>query len=272
MEVNSLHAERHVTPAGALPHTAAIANVSAKHRWAGLYRGGAISALLIVALLLGEVAVYAAWPRPESAEQHLHLFGRDWLVGLLTLDLLGMLAYILFLPVMLALYLALRHLAEGTMLVATALFFMGVTIFFATNTALPVLALSAQYQAADTEPERLAVVGAAEAMFALFNETAFLTSYVMISASWVAVGAVMLHSATFGRVACYAGILAGLAGVVAVALEHVSAGMVAVAIPIYFAAMVLLIAWMVAIARGLRLMDRAAADPSVTDTAAPALE
>jgi hypothetical protein len=222
----------------ALPNDAPAAD-----RWAALYRAGAIAALLIAVLLVAEVAVYAAWPRPESAREHLELFQRDRLIGLLTLDLLGIVAYVLFVPVMLALYLALHRQAEGTMLIGTSLFFVGVSVFLATNTALPVLALSARYGASAVEADRVAALGAAEAMFAIFNETAFLTSYVLVSAAWAMVGGGMLRSRRFGRPAAYAGILAGLAGIVAVVFEHASADLVAVAIPMYFAAIVLLIGW-----------------------------
>jgi hypothetical protein len=227
-----------------LPAAAGRASMARSHRWAGLYRGGAIAAVMIVALLLGEIAVYAAWSRPETALEHLLLFQRDWLVGLLTLDLLGMLAYVLFIPTFMALYVALHRLAEATMLLATALFFVGITVFFATNTALPVLALSARYGSATTDSERTAILGASEAMFALFNETAFLVSYVMVSAAWALAGGVMLRSRRFGRAAGIAGILAGSTGIVAVVLEHLSDALVPVAIPVYFAALVLLIGWL----------------------------
>jgi hypothetical protein len=225
------------------------------HRWAGLYRVGSVAAMLIAVLLLAEVGVYAAWPRPETALEHVELFQRDPLVGLLTLDLLGMVAYVLFIPTMLALYVALHRLAEATALVATAIFFVGITVFFATNTALPVLALSAQYGSAASEAERTALLGAGEAMFALFNETAFLTSYVMVSGAWATIAGVMLHSPDFGRAAALTGIGAGAAGVLAVLLEHLSDATIAVAIPVYFAAIALLIAWVGLVAVRLRRLS-----------------
>jgi hypothetical protein len=220
-------------------------------RWVGLYRSGGIAALLIAVLLLGEIAVYAIFPRPETALEHFELFQRNWLAGLLTLDLLGMISYLLFVPTILALYVALRRTSEAAMAVATALFFVGVADFFATNTAFPVLALSNQYAAAATDAERANFLAAGQAMFALFNENAFLVSYVIVSASWTMIGAVMLRSSLFGRARAYAGILAGATGIIAVSLEHVSEALVPVAIPLYFAAIVLLFGWVVLVGRRL---------------------
>ena len=220
-------------------------------RWSGAYRSAAVVAIVIAALLVAEIAVFAAFPRPPSALAHFELFQRSPLVGLLTLDLLGMVSYLLFVPVMLGVYLAVHRTSESLSAVAAGLFVIGVADFLATNTAFPVMALSEQYASAGTEAERLAAIAAGEAMFALFNENAFLVSYVIVSASWAMLGVAMLRSSGFGRGTAYAAILAGASGIVAVLLEHLSSDLVAVAIPIYFAAIVFLIAWVVLIARPL---------------------
>jgi len=220
-------------------------------RWRGLLRAGGIAALLIAILVIGEIAVYAALPRSESTVEHLQLLSDNWLAGLLTLDLLGMFAYLLLIPTILALYVTLHRSSEGIMLVAAALFFVGVADFLATNTALPSLALARDFAAAGSEGDRTAILGAGHAMFALFNENAFLSSYVIVSVAWGLVGLAMLRSAVFGRSAAVAGILTGAAGVMAVILEHISEALIDVAVPVYFAAIVLLLAWMVLVARRL---------------------
>lgn len=217
-------------------------------RWRGLLRAGGVAALLIAVLVVGEIAVYAALPRSETAVEHLDLLSANWVAGLLTLDLLGVFAYLLFIPTILALYVALHRSSEGLMLVAAALFFVGIADFLATNTALPALALARDYASATTQVDRTEILGAGRAMFALFNENAFLSSYVIVSVAWCLVGLAMLRSALFGRRAALAGILTGAAGVVAVVLEHISGALVDVAIPVYFAAIVLLLAWMVLLA------------------------
>jgi hypothetical protein len=54
----------------------------------------------------------------------------------------------------------------------------------------------------------------------LFNVGAFQVSYVIVSAAWLMISAVMLKRSIFGRVAAYAGIMASATAIGAVALEH----------------------------------------------------
>jgi hypothetical protein len=198
---------------------------------------------IIAVLLVGEVVVYAFFPRPETALEHFNLFQENRLVGLLTLDLLGMVAYLAFIPLILALYLALRRSAEAVMAIAAAVFFLGIADFFANNNLFAVLTLSDQYAAASTSAERELFLAAGEAMLALFNENAFLVSYVLVSASWALISTVMLRSQIFGRITGWSGLLAGTAGIMAVVLEHASPrqSVLNVAIGFYFAAIVLLL-------------------------------
>jgi hypothetical protein len=221
----------------------------AERRWRGLYRLGGATTLPIAVLLVAEVVVYALYPRPATALEHFVLFQDSWLIGLLTLDLLGMIAYLLFVPTILALYVALRRASEAVMAVATALFFVGITAFFSTNTAFSVLALSKQYAAATTDEERAMLLAAGQAMFTLFNESAFLVSYVIVSAAWLMMSAVMLSCDLFSRATAGAGILAGGLGILAVVLEHVLTRALPVAVSLYFAALVFLFVWIVLVGR-----------------------
>lgn len=218
-------------------------------QWVPLYRVGSIAAFVIAVLLIGEVAVYAVYSRPPTAADHFRLFQTDPLAGLLTLDLLGMIAYLLFVPTMLALHMALRAVKPVLVLVGTAFFFVGIADFFATNNAFAVLELSRQYASAPSESERLMYLAAGQAMFTLFNENAFLLSYAVVSGSWVLVSLAMLPSDTFGRATAYWGVVAGGSGMAAVVLEHIPMrGAVPVAIGIYFAAIVSLFVWTILIA------------------------
>ncbi len=224
----------------------------ADSRWQGLYKLGGVTALMIAILLLGEIAVYAILPRPSTAIEYFALFRDNWLAGLLYLDLLGMISYLLFVPMILSLYMALRRTSESVMIVATALFFVGIAAFFATNTAFPMLSLSSQYATATTDTERTMFLAAGQTMIALFNENAFLQSYVIVSAAWTMISGVMLRSNIFSRITAYAGILAGTAGILAVVLEHILAeDALFLAISLYFAAIVFLFAWVILAGRRL---------------------
>jgi hypothetical protein len=212
-------------------------------RWNGLYRFGGVTAVAIAVLLLVEILVYSALPQPRTVVERFAQFQTSALVGLLTLDLLGMVSYLLFVPTILSFYMLLRRTNEAITLVATVLFFIGIAAFFATNTAFPILALSNQYATTSSEAERSTLLAAGQSMLTLFNENAFHVSYLIVSTAWLLVSTVMLRSMRFGRITSHAGILSGAAGIIAVVLELSSPKVRLVAISFYFAAIVFLAIW-----------------------------
>lgn len=234
-----------------------------------MYKSGGIAALVIAVLLVGEVFVYGATPQVNTVQAIIAMFNDNWLIGLLNFDLLGMIAYIFFIPMTLAIYLTVHRKSESLSLTGAALFFVGIAAFFATNTAFAMLSLSSLYAAAVSEAEKAMLLAAGRVMETLFDINAFQVSYVIVSAAWVMIGAAMLRSGIFGKVCSWAGILAGAAGIVAVALEHATfvPAYLTTAIAFYFAAIVFLLVWV--ILTGLRLLRlssvvRAGSEPAPT--------
>jgi hypothetical protein len=226
---------------------------TADSAWKSLYRIGGTAALIIAVLLVCEIIIFTVWPQPSTVIGYFTLFRSNWLVGLLDLDLLGMVGYVLFVPVILAFYVALRRVNEAFMAIATALFFVGISAYFATNTAFSLLSLSDQYAAATTEAERSMFLAAGQAMLTTFNVGAFQVSYLIVSAAWLMISVVMLRSRVFGRVAACSGILTGATAIGAVALEHtpVIGDIFALLLSVYFAAIVFLVIWVVLTGRKL---------------------
>jgi hypothetical protein len=220
-------------------------------RWVGLHRLGGVAAIVIAALLIGEILVYATVPQPKSIVDHFELFRSNWLVGLLRLDLLGMVSYLLFIPTMLSFYMILRRTNEAVALAGVTLFFIGIAAFFASNTAFPMLSLSRQYAAASSDAERSILIAAGQAMLTFFNENAFHVSYMIVSGSWLLFSTLMLRNGEFGRTTSFSGMLAGAAGLVAVVIELSSTKTAYVAIALYFAAIIFLFAWVVLAGRWL---------------------
>jgi hypothetical protein len=77
---------------------------------------------------------------------------------------------------------------------------------------------------------------------------------VIVSAAWAMIAWAMLRSSLFSRMTACAGILAGVSGILAVVLEHLSSNTLSVAIGLYFAAIVFLFLWMVLTGRRLYQM------------------
>ena len=89
------------------------------------------------------------------------------------------------------------------------------------------------------------LLASCQTMITLFKVNAFMVSYVIVSAAWLLIAAVMLRSKLFSRLTAVAGIIAGAAGIVAEMLEHISEAFRLVAIFLYFAAIVFLLLWVV---------------------------
>jgi Domain of unknown function (DUF4386) len=216
-----------------------------------LFKLSGIVAQVIALLLLGEIAVFSVLPSIGAPAQLLSDFQENWFFGLLRFDLLGMISYVLFIPVILSFYFTLRRSNESFTLVSTVLFFMGISIFFSTNTGFSVLSLSAQYGAAKSAAEKTLIEAACQSMITLFKVNAFMLSYVVVSASWVMISIAMLKSGNFSKLTSWAGIVAGASGIVAEVAEHASESFRWIAIALYFAAIVFLLFWI--ITAGLRL-------------------
>lgn len=226
-------------------------STTSNNRWNLLHRIGGISAIIIPVLLIGEVFVYSLIPSPITPLEHIELFQQKPLLGLLHFDLLGMIAYLLFIPLILSLYIILRQHNESVSLVATVLFFVGISVFFATNTAFPVLSLSKQYALAETESQRMILVASCQTMITTFNVQAFMLSYVIVSASWTIIGLVMFRSKHFSRFIATLGIVAGATGIIAEIIENTSEALPGLAVALYFFALVFLFAWVMLTGRKL---------------------
>ena len=182
--------------------------------WRLLYRAGGVAALITAVLIPLQIVVFVAWPPPleGTAIDWFALFQDNWLLGLLSLDLFLIVDYVLLVPIVLALYITLRQISAPLMAVATALYFVAIAAYFESNTAFEMLSLSNQYAAATTGAQRAMYLAAGQAMLATFEGTAFHVSYVLASVAGIMIGAVMVRSKVFGRVAAYALIVGDVIG------------------------------------------------------------
>jgi len=196
------------------PVLAQRSSVSEGAEWSTLYRVGGISALAVLALVPIQMVVFVVWPPPTAVSDWFALFQSNALVGLLDMDLLLMVDFVLLGLFFLALYPALRRTSPSLMAVALTAELVAVATYFASTVAFEMLSLSGQYAAAATDAERSSLLAAGQVMFATWQGTAFDVSYVLAGAAALLAAVVMLRSGTFGRFAAYSGILMGAAALV----------------------------------------------------------
>src|SRR4030042_896762 len=118
-------------------------------RWNWLYKIGGAATLLAAVVIPIAIVVYIVSPPPTTITGYFTLFQDNKLLGLLALDLLLLIAVVLSIPMVLALYVALRRASESFMAIALTLSLVGATTYFASNTSINMLSLSNQYAAAD---------------------------------------------------------------------------------------------------------------------------
>jgi hypothetical protein len=181
--------------------------------WKHLYRIGGAAGLLVVVLYVIQIIVFVVSPPPSTVVGYFTLFHKNALLGLLDLDLLSLADYALFVPMFLALYVALRRASPSFMAIATALGLVGIASYFASNTAFEMLSLSSQYAAATTDAQRSLFVASGQAMLAIYQGTAFDVSYVLLAVAPLIISVVMLRSKSFGKVAASVGIVANVLAV-----------------------------------------------------------
>lgn len=181
-------------------------------RWRQLFRIAAGAGILMLATIPAAVAVYVIWPPPydEPASEWIRLYQDNWLLGLLSLDLLFMLSNLVLIPIYLALYVTLRRGAEALMALALAIGLVSVASYLSSNPAFQMLELANRYESATSPDQQLAILGAVEAMMATFEGTAFNVYYVLSAIALLLITWSMLRGNIFGRTTAYVGLVAGL--------------------------------------------------------------
>jgi hypothetical protein len=187
-----------------------IDNETADTRWKSLYKVGGAAALIAAALLLTEIIVFTIWPQPNTVTNYFVLFQDNKLIGLLDFYLLEFFTYALFVPIFLAIYVAIRRANESYAALALALAITGIAVFLATNNPFSMLSLSNQYAAATTDTQKDLYLAAGQAILANTNQRAvegFNMGFFLLSTAGVIISIVMLRSKIFSKVIAYVGIL-----------------------------------------------------------------
>ena len=220
-------------------------NLKSTYAWQTLHRVGGMAALAVLVLIPVQMVVFILWPPPSSVIGWFTLFQENALVGLLNMDLLLIVDYLLLIGVFSALWASLRRANESLMAIALILQLVATATYLASTVAFEMLTLSNQYATATTEVERSIFLAAGQAMLATWQGTAFDVSYVLSAIAILIVSAVMLRSHhLFSKTTGYAGLSAGV-----LALTPPTAGTIGVIFSLV--SLVPMVIWLALIARRL---------------------
>lgn len=182
--------------------------------WNGLFKvGGATALMVVLTVLLDSITGFLATPTAPgttTVAEWFALFADDPFLGLANLGLFNMLYYVFTVPVFLAFYITHKSAHPAGAALTTLFWFVGVTIYLTTNTALPMLALSGEYAAAAAESQRSLLLAAGEAVLAR-GEDLTASTFIGIAIpelATIGMSVVMFRSRIFSRVTAVAGMLA----------------------------------------------------------------
>ncbi len=188
----------------------AVTQDNEESRWKNLYRVGGVAALTVVGIMVVQILIFVIWPPPETVEGFIDLMQDHPFLGLLSMDLLYILNNTILVLIYLALFFALRRSSETAVLIAMLLGVLGVAAYYASNTGFEMLSLSRQYVLAASEAERTALLGAGQALLAIYKGTAFDIYYVLNAAALLIFAVVMLRSKVFSKATGWVGLAAGV--------------------------------------------------------------
>ncbi|HEY8317789.1 MAG TPA: DUF4386 family protein [Amnibacterium sp.] len=179
--------------------------------WGGLLRLGAAAAVFVVVMIPLQAAVFILSPPPSTAQGFFALFQENPVKGLLDLDLLLTLDYLVMIPFYLALYVVVRRVAPAWALLALVTGLFSLVLFVVSREAtFSMWMLSDQYAAATSTAQKAALLAAGMTMLTVYNGGTFATSYILGAVSTLLFSAVMVRHHIFGRLPGLVGLLTGL--------------------------------------------------------------
>lgn len=179
--------------------------------WRGLVRLGAAAAMFVVMMIPIQAAVFILSPPPSTVEGFFALFQENPLLGLLDLDLLLTLDYLVMIPFYLALYVVVRRVAPAWGLLALVIGLFSVVLFVVSREAtFSMWMLSDQHAAATSATEKAALLAGGVTLLTLYNGGTFAISYVLGAISTLLFSAMMVRHRIFGRLPGLVGVLTGL--------------------------------------------------------------
>lgn len=213
-----------------------------KNQWSNLFKVAGFAAILVVAFIPIQMAVFMVNPPPETVAGWFSLFQGNALVGLIDMDLLLIIDQVLMAMIFIALYQALKRSNRSSMLIALTLAMLGIAAYFASTVAFEMLSLSRKYAVVTTEADKSMLLSAGQVLIATWQGTAFDVGYVMEGVAMLIISFVMLSSGIFRKTASYVGIILGVMSLVPPTVPVIG---------MFFAigSLVPLIVWLILIAR-----------------------
>jgi len=178
--------------------------------WKKLYKIAGISALVIVLIIPVQVVIFSLFPPPEDTIGFMKLFHDNWLLGLLSLDLLYYFNNGFLVVFYLGLFASMRKIDFSGMLIALVLGLIGIAIYYVSSIGFEMLAVSKQYFQTDSIELKQQLIAIGHGLILRYKGTAFDVYYVFNAIALILIAKTMFKSVEFGKTAAIWGLIAGI--------------------------------------------------------------
>lgn len=180
-------------------------------RWAPVIRLAAVAAVVVTVMIPLQALVFLLAPPPTTPLAYFDLFAHNPVLGLLDLDLLLTIDYLVMIPLYLALFASVEHRSPGWGLLALVLGLLSLSLFFVSREAtFSMWQLSSQYAGTADAAHKAALVASGQSLLTLYNGGTFGLSYLLGAASTLVFSFTMLRHRVFGVLPAAVGIATGI--------------------------------------------------------------
>ncbi|MBN1538061.1 MAG: DUF4386 family protein [Anaerolineales bacterium] len=180
-------------------------------QWKTLFYLAAFAAIYVIILIPIQGIIFIVSPPPSTVLGFFRLFHENVMIGLINLDLLLTIDYILVLFIYFVLFIVLSRKEKSLSLIATILGCLSITLYIVSREAtFSMIALSHEYFAATTEMEKAATLAAGKTLLTVYNGSSFSISYVLGGFTMLLFSIAMLRDALFEKSVPITGLIMGV--------------------------------------------------------------
>jgi hypothetical protein len=183
--------------------------------WKGLYMTGGVSAFIYGMLLFVALALlFILGQPPAGGQEFLNYYAGREPLGRLAFGLFGI-SDLMTVPVMLAIYVALRGVNRNAMLVASAFFGLFIVLDLGVNVLnnLSLIALAERYAAVTSPVQQASYVATADYILATLNVAGPIYGFVF-PCIWGLIASLVMLKGIFSRRTAYVGLAASILGII----------------------------------------------------------
>lgn len=158
--------------------------------------GGIFSLLTILAIILSIIS-FIIWPL--FPKEILQLINTNHLAGLLSLDILYLIAVLFTLPLIIAIFIMLRNIDYSLSLMALIFGIMGIILLIPARPITEMIVLSNLYDAVSTNTEKMVIQTISEVTLQQFNGTSYKFHLLFGDISFILFSFLMLKSKNFSK-------------------------------------------------------------------------